>query len=626
MRSISIRTSISLLLLPLALVMGLQSLERVSHLHNSARVFLDLGARVETTIQDIQRLSNATRRVELIEQDLLAAMDLAEIARIRADIDDVLGEISSVSRTLRSSDSTGAELGNRLAGLQLALTEQLDGYETAITLASRMADLKRALASDATRLRGLVLPFEADLLTSQRDGVGAGDDFERRFRFRMQMAALLDRIDDLGTAETAPHALEVLTDLGQILNGSVRALSRLPGTAAKGPIAEILGDIRVRVSGPDGLFQMTERMISVQAGARKSEAEVSVAIAAVGSVLARYGEASQTDIAEVYTKAASDARGQIFDEIILNAGIGLGIVLAVWLIFTKRISGRLERLTDEVLRIAKGDLAPLRIKAGNDELGRVTEALEVFRTNARELRRSNEDLAQFAYAASHDLRSPLRAISDLVEWTIEDHAEGLPEAALENLDLIRGRTDRLSQLLSDLLDYARAGATGYSATSVDLETMLIDIRDMLGDDHDVTLLFEGDQQVWVPETPVRTILLNLVSNAIKHHDRDAKMVRVTSRLMDNRLLLEVEDDGPGIPIQYQDQIFELFSTLQSRDRVEGSGLGLAMVERLIGQLDGQIELVSNPEQSRGSVFILRIPISPMPVDESRTPSIGEAAA
>ncbi|WP_405117484.1 ATP-binding protein [Phaeobacter sp. BS23] len=110
-------------------------------------------------------------------------------------------------------------------------------------------------------------------------------------------------------------------------------------------------------------------------------------------------------------------------------------------------------------------------------------------------------------------------------------------------------------------------------------------------------------------TPLKTILINLVSNASKHHDRSSGTIRISSERYPNYVEITVADDGPGIPKQYQDQIFVLFQTLKSRDEVEGSGLGLALVQKLARSLGGSVSVVSNPDVARGTVFTVRVPLN-----------------
>jgi len=235
-------------------------------------------------------------------------------------------------------------------------------------------------------------------------------------------------------------------------------------------------------------------------------------------------------------------------------------------------------------------------------------ALEVFKSNAKELRRSNEELESFAYAAAHDMRSPLRAIESLAQWTLEDAGDQLPGGCRENLEKLLSRANRLSKLQADLLDYSRISKTNEDQRPLNLQEFVQNIQELL--DPDEQFKFEIDvplQLVEVPETPLRQILINLSTNAIKHHDRRVGTISVKAELVTGRLVVAVADDGPGIDPRFHERIFKLFQTLQSRDTVEGSGLGLSFVLKHLNRHGGQIQVLSDPAQGRGTTFIFDLP-------------------
>lgn len=211
-----------------------------------------------------------------------------------------------------------------------------------------------------------------------------------------------------------------------------------------------------------------------------------------------------------------------------------------------------------------------------------------------ELRQANANLQEFTYVASHDLRSPLRGIADLVEWINADLAE-LPEPPPEvrrNLDRVGQRITRMERLIDDLLSYARAGQAATQFTSVDLDALVRGILEIqpLPPDFEITL------DLAVPpfpatRTPLETVLRNLLSNAVKHHDRSSGRIIVSARHDDSYCVISVCDDGPGVPVTAKDRIFKLFQTLTARER-GGSGIGLALTKRLVEVHGGRIELES----------------------------------
>ncbi len=227
---------------------------------------------------------------------------------------------------------------------------------------------------------------------------------------------------------------------------------------------------------------------------------------------------------------------------------------------------------------------------------------ELERTNAN-LARSNADLEEFAYVASHDLKAPLRAISHLVEWIAEDVEVTASPDTSENLKLLRGRVVRLQLLLDGLLSYSRITRVTDNIEKVDVTGVVNDIVAMLAPPKSFVIACEGEMP------PLRThrsglmvVLQNLISNALKHHDREEGYVSIRMRLNNGVAEFRVSDDGPGISPRFQERIFLIFQTLASRDDVEASGIGLAIVKKRVESHGGQIRVESEPPV-RGATFV-----------------------
>lgn len=221
--------------------------------------------------------------------------------------------------------------------------------------------------------------------------------------------------------------------------------------------------------------------------------------------------------------------------------------------------------------------------------------MEQFALKARELERSNRDLEQFAYVASHDLKAPLRDIENLSTWILEDAGTLLPPESLKHLERLIQRVARMQSLLDDLLQYSRAGRIAYQPEEVDLAAVLRNVCELTTLRSGFELVLPDDlPHVRTPKAPIEQVLLNLVGNAIKHHDGERGRIEVTWRDAGDFVEIAVSDDGPGIPARFHERIFGLFTTLQSRDKVEGSGMGLAIVKKLVEFHDGTITLESEP--------------------------------
>ncbi len=221
----------------------------------------------------------------------------------------------------------------------------------------------------------------------------------------------------------------------------------------------------------------------------------------------------------------------------------------------------------------------------------------------KQLSQSNDDLQNFAYVASHDLKSPLRAIDNLSQWIEEDIAETISGETKENMKLMRTRVKRMEKLLDSLLEYARLDRKldGKDQKYISGKELLETIVELVDCPETFTInVDEGFAALELQPMPLQQVLFNLIANAIKHHDKPAGNIRISVTENNKEYLFSVSDDGPGIAPEYQDKVFEMFQTLNSRDKVEGSGMGLALVKKLIDLVGGKITLES--QLGEGATF------------------------
>ncbi len=244
------------------------------------------------------------------------------------------------------------------------------------------------------------------------------------------------------------------------------------------------------------------------------------------------------------------------------------------------------------------------------EIARRERSEQQLRLQAEDLARANRDLEEFAYIASHDLKGPLRSISQLASWLNEDAADKLSDESARHLGQLMERAGRMQQLLNDLLAYSRAGRPDGSAESIDLTGLVDDVVALSG----MPESFEVEKRLAVtsivgPKTPLEIVLRNLIGNSIKHHDLEAGRLVITAELAnddESKVVFAIQDDGPGIPAEYFDRVFGLFQTLQPRDQVEGSGMGLTLVKRLVETAGGRVWI--EPAQSRGTKVCFTWPL------------------
>ena len=219
-----------------------------------------------------------------------------------------------------------------------------------------------------------------------------------------------------------------------------------------------------------------------------------------------------------------------------------------------------------------------------------------------ELMRSNKDLEQFAYVASHDLKAPLRAIELLVQWIAEGLAGYDKNNVQENLGLLAKRTQRLNRLLDDLLAYSRAGRKVGAHREVDCHALVLDVAQLANPPPAITIAIAGRLPTFTTHpAPLEQVFRNLIGNAVKHHPGPEGRIVVSCEEQDDRYVFAVADDGDGIPMEYAERVFEMFQTLKPRDRVEGSGIGLAIVSRIVQWQGGRVWFEPAP-QGRGTVF------------------------
>ncbi len=254
---------------------------------------------------------------------------------------------------------------------------------------------------------------------------------------------------------------------------------------------------------------------------------------------------------------------------------------------------------------------PIRVAGSVEDITDRTQLQFKLQETVDKLRKSNKDLDEFAFAASHDLKAPLRVIDNTSQWLMEDLEPWLTSETRENMALLRSRVTRMKKLLSDLLEYAQIGKSPDEryGDQVKGSELLENIVTLLSPKAGFTVRADaGFAKLTVPRMPLQQVLMNLVDNAIKHHDKAEGRVEIGLRDAGSMLLISVSDDGPGVPAQFHEKIFEVFRTLKPRDQVEGSGIGLAMVRKNVEMFGGAIKLHSSPGQ--GCQFRFTWPKSP----------------
>lgn len=229
-------------------------------------------------------------------------------------------------------------------------------------------------------------------------------------------------------------------------------------------------------------------------------------------------------------------------------------------------------------------------EAEEAEVSKVDAAL--YNHIAKELEKTQQELDKFAYVASHDLKAPLRAVANLADWIGEDLEGGIiTKDTLAHLGLLKSRIVRLETLLDDLLLYAKIGARDEAPENVKILELIRNITEMLPTEK-FNVVTETDTTILcVEKFKLELVLRNLISNSIKHHHKKSGTITIDVVDRDNYTEFTVSDDGPGIKPERWDEAFEMFKTFKPRDEVEGSGIGLALIKKIVEDSGHTVEIL-----------------------------------
>jgi signal transduction histidine kinase len=224
-----------------------------------------------------------------------------------------------------------------------------------------------------------------------------------------------------------------------------------------------------------------------------------------------------------------------------------------------------------------------------------------------ELEVANRELRNFAYVVSHDLKAPLRGISRLAAWMVEDYAEAIDDEGKNMADLLIGRVKRMDNLIEGILQYSRIGRINGGIEKVPLHDLVRDVIESFGPLEHVQIKVQDElPAVFGDRIRLIQVFQNLLDNSIKFlNSPDGQIIVACTEHQQDFWKFSIADNGPGIDPKYHERIFQIFQTLQPRDIFESTGIGLALVKKIIELHGGTIWVKSTVGE--GSTFFFTLP-------------------
>ena len=460
---------------------------------------------------------------------------------------------------------------------------------TVVTLAILSAQDGRRAENRSRAAEVALRGVRLDVLDSETGARGFGLGGERRFLEPYERARrALPR--DLRALATRSAGQPAQRRRAAVITGEVLALEREvigPFVAAGGRIprerqAAFAADSKTRV---DRLRRLFDQYLRVEAADQAA------------------------------TRARADRRGRVA---IATVGVGVIVMLLALvgqqLLLRRRVLQPVAQLAEAMDRVRGGDLEARTGAKGEDEVGQLgrdfdamTEELEA---GVEDLRRSNAELEQFAYVASHDLAEPLRVMAGFAELLQRRYQGQFDERGERFLAGIIDASQRMRSLIDDLLAYSRVGRSELELEEVDTHALMAWVTEDLR-----SAIEEAGAEVRWDDLPViradagslRMVFQNLISNALKFRGEAPPVIVVSADRVGEEWRFSVADNGIGIDPEHADRIFRMFQRLHTRDEYEGTGIGLSLVQRSVERHGGSVAV--EPREGGGTVFKFILPVA-----------------
>lgn len=323
-------------------------------------------------------------------------------------------------------------------------------------------------------------------------------------------------------------------------------------------------------------------------------------------------------------KTLLEGMNSYINPVLIGGGV-LSIIgiIAAW-VMSRNITKPLNKLTRAATAIAQGDYSSSVDIYRKDELGELANAFNVMTTKVYkmhqdlenkvtertvQLQNVNKELEAFSYSVSHDLRTPLRAVNGYSIMLKEDYEDKLDAEGLRIVNNIINNAKTMGQLIDELLAFSRLGKKELALSNVDMRSLTQSVTD--------ELLDNGTREKYnigigplpasnADRTLIKQVFMNLVGNAIKYSSkRDNPVIEIGAREEGNRVVYFVKDNGVGFDMAYAGKLFGVFQRLHSQEEFEGTGVGLALVKRVIDKHGG--EIWAEAEENNGATFYFSLP-------------------
>jgi two-component system sensor kinase len=276
------------------------------------------------------------------------------------------------------------------------------------------------------------------------------------------------------------------------------------------------------------------------------------------------------------------------------------------------------RRIEKELKQAHNELE-LRVKERTKELQIANEALQSEITERKEIEKliemrtkllevTNKELESFSYSVSHDLRAPLRAIDGYTRMILRDQRDKLDDDAKRKFDLIRSNTQIMGKLIDDLLSFSRLGRLELNMSKLDMESLVNDVwmeLQIINPDRKIDFRIKNVPPGWGDRTLIKQVYSNLLSNAVKYTKfKDKAYMETGGYTESDENIYYIKDNGVGFDMEYYDKLFGVFQRLHSADDYEGTGVGLAIVQRIIHRHGGRVWAEGKVEEGATFYFTL----------------------